>query len=190
VPAKVDYNGRAGCDPTYIKMLMCAPTGKAVTYNRLNFYGRRNNGLSPLDSRLKQIFSNVDAPSEVIVLGDLRQFRPVCDRWIFQPPSHDLYTETTRQQDDQPFAIALNNMASGQMLSDDIGLLRTRISDESKVPNDSIRLFLGNQDTDQYNMEKLNSIPTDQFNSEAIGSVKFAQRSSEQRTDVWNKLGH
>jgi len=49
---------------------------------------------SHLDSRLKQIFSNVDAPSggiSVIVFGDLRQLRPVCDRLIFQPPSHDPY---------------------------------------------------------------------------------------------------
>jgi len=86
-----------------------------------------------------------------------------------------------RQRDDQPFAIALNNMASGQMSSDDISLLRTRISDESQVPNDAIHLFSSNQDTDRYNREKLNSIPTDQFNSEAIDSVKSAQLSSEQR---------
>jgi len=86
-----------------------------------------------------------------------------------------------RQRDDQPFAIALNNMASGQMSSDDISLLRTRISDESQVPNDAIHLFSSNQDTDRYNREKLSSIPTDQFNSEAIDSVKSAQLSSEQR---------
>jgi len=43
-----------------------------------------------------------------------------------------------RQRDDQPFAIALNNMASFQMSSDDISILRTRISDESQVPNDAI----------------------------------------------------
>jgi len=45
-------------------------------------------------------------------------------------------TEIMRQRDNQPFAITLNNMASGQMSSDDIRLLRTRISDESQVPND------------------------------------------------------
>jgi len=47
---------------------------------------------SHLDSRLKQIFSNVDAPFggiSVIVFGNLRQLRPVCDRLIFQPPSLD-----------------------------------------------------------------------------------------------------
>jgi len=50
---------------------------------------------SHLDSRLKQIFSNVDAPFGgilVIVFGDLRQLRPVCDRWISQPLSHDPYS--------------------------------------------------------------------------------------------------
>jgi len=69
-------------------------------------------------------------------------------------------------------------MASGQMSSDNVRLLRTLISDESQVPNDAIHLFSSNQDTDR---EKLNSIPTDQFNSEAIDSVKSAQLSSEQR---------
>ncbi|XP_044313295.1 ATP-dependent DNA helicase PIF1-like [Drosophila rhopaloa] len=155
---------------------------------------------SHLDSRLKQIFSNVDTPFggiSVIVFGDLRQLRPVCDRWIFQPPSHDPYsaifgshlwspfrffelTEIMRQRDDQPFAIALNNMASGQMSSEDIVLLRGRTSVESQIPNDAIHLFSSNQDTDRYNREKLNSIPTDQFISEAIDSVKSAHISSEQ----------
>jgi len=86
-----------------------------------------------------------------------------------------------RQRDDQTFEIALNNIASGQMSSDSISLLRTRISDESQVPNDAIHLYSSNQDTDRYNREKLNSIPTDQFNSEAVESVKSAQLISEQR---------
>jgi len=93
---------------------------------------------SHLDSRLKQIFSNANAPFggiSVIVFGDLRQLRPVCDRWIFQPPSHDPYsaifgsylwspfkffelTEIMRQRGDQPFATTLNNMPSGQMSSE------------------------------------------------------------------------
>jgi len=187
-----EYNGRAGCDPTSVKILLCAPTGKAAfgiggsTLHSMfslpvNQAGSAFRSLSPdllntlrsrfidlkvlikdeismvgatmffhLDSRLQQIFSNVDAPFggiSVIVFGDLRQLRPVCDRWIFQPPSHDPYiaifgtylwspfkffelTEIMRQRDEQPFAIALNNMASGQMSSYDISLLRTRISDE------------------------------------------------------------
>jgi len=54
-----------------------------------------------------------------------------------------------RQRDNQPFAIALNNMASSRMSSDDISLLRTRISDKSQVPNDAIHLFSSNQDTDR-----------------------------------------
>jgi len=85
-----------------------------------------------------------------------------------------------RQRDDQPFATAFNKMASGQM-SDDISLLRTRISDESQVPNYAIHLCSSNQDADRYNMEKLSSIPTDQLNSEAIDLVKSAQLSLEQR---------
>jgi len=64
-----------------------------------------------------------------------------------------------RQRDNKPFSIALNNMASRQMSSDDIRLLRNRISEESHVPNDAIHLFTSKQDTDRYNGEKLNSIP-------------------------------
>jgi len=40
----------------------------------------------PLDSRIKKIFFNIDAPFgsiSVIVFGDIRQSGPVCDRWIF-----------------------------------------------------------------------------------------------------------
>jgi len=113
------YNGRAGCDPTSIKILLCAPTDKAAfgiggsTLHSMfsfpvNQTGSAFRSLSPdllntlrsrfidlkvllidemsmvgatmfshLNSRLKQIFSNVDAPFEgisVIVFGDLRQF--------------------------------------------------------------------------------------------------------------------
>jgi len=120
-----EYNGRAGCDPTSVKILLCAPTGKAAfgiggstlhsifslpvkpagsafrsfSPDLLNTLRSKFIDLkvlitdeismvgatmfSHLDSRLKQIFFNVDAPFgciSVIVFGDLRQLRPVCDR--------------------------------------------------------------------------------------------------------------
>lgn len=157
--------------------------------------------LSHLDARLKQIFNNRETPFggiSVIVFGDLRQLRPVGDRWIFQSTtsSFDPYSaifgsslwdsfrffeliEIMRQRDDQAFALALNNMASGQMTEEDIGLLTSRVSVLDQIPNEAIHLFLRNEDTNTFNTAKLNSIPTDQFISTALDSVKAAHLNLE-----------
>jgi len=156
---------------------------------------------SYLDSRLRQILNNREVPFggiSVIVFGDLRQLSPVGDRWIFKSNSalHDPYaaiygtflwdsfkffelTEIMRQRDDQAFAIALNNMASGHMSSDDISLLRSRISDESQLPNDAIHLFFSNEDTSVFNAAKLNSISTAQHISAALDFIKASHRCAE-----------
>jgi len=52
------------------------------------------------------------------------------------------------------------------MSSDDTRLLRTRNSDECDT-NDTIHLFSSHEDTNQYNWEKLNSIPTDHFDGQS-----------------------
>ena len=77
-----------------------------------------------------------------------------------------------RQKNDQPFAITLNNMASGQMSADDIALFRTRISSNDQVPNDLIHIFETNAEVDRLNTMKLNSISSEQHISNAEDFVK------------------
>jgi len=158
---------------------------------------------SHLDSRLKQIFKN-SAPFgniSVIVFGDLRQLRPVGGRWIFEPNTTDPYfaifgsslwdlfkyfelTEIMRQRDDQLFASALNNMASGLMTADDIQLIRSRICQPSDVPDDAIHLFTSNNEVDHFNTTKLNLIPTEQFYSTAEDFIKAVHLSAAQRNNI------
>ena len=150
--------------------------------------------ISYIDSRLKQMINNREAAFggiSVIVFGDLRQLRPIGNRWIFQSTSdlHNPYsaifgsslwgcfkffelTEVMRQKNYQPLVVALNNMASGQMSADDIALFQTRISSSDQVPNDVIHLFETNAEVDRFNTMKLNSISSDQHISNAKDFVK------------------
>jgi hypothetical protein len=70
-------------------------------------------------------------------------------------------------------------MASGHMSSDDISLLRSRVSPASELPNDAIHLFYRNEDTDIFNTAKLNSILTTQYISTALDSIKASHLSTE-----------
>ncbi|KAM8701989.1 hypothetical protein ACLKA7_004883 [Drosophila subpalustris] len=86
-----------------------------------------------------------------------------------------------RQRDDQPFASALNNMASGCMTADDIQLIRSRMCQPSDVPDDAIHLFYSNKEVDDYNTTKLNLIPTEQFYSTAEDVITGALLSPAQK---------
>ncbi|XP_061399099.1 uncharacterized protein LOC133334797 [Musca vetustissima] len=238
-------NSIPGSDPTSIKVLLTAPTGKAafgiggatlhsvfslpvnqssselrplgpdalnsmytklmnlklLIIDEISMVGAKM--LSYLDARMKQIFKSTEyfGGVSVLVLGDLKQLSPVGDRWIFAAPTTDPYaeiygtttwdkfkyfelTEIMRQREDQSFAIALNNMASGQMTNDDVCLLRERIVSPSAVPDEAIHLFCSNDEVNIYNTLKLNSIPTEEVVSVACDFVKSTGLTDENRNRI------
>ncbi|KAI8116853.1 ATP-dependent DNA helicase PIF1 [Lucilia cuprina] len=222
-----------GNDPNVIKVLLCAPTGKAafgiggatlhsmfslpinqssaelrpltndtantlyskflnlklLIIDEISMVGSKM--FRYLDARLKQVFKST-APFggiSVVVFGDLRQLPPVGDSWIFSAPTNDPYSaiygsslwdmfkyfelnEIMRQREDQAFARALNNMACGKMSEADISLMKSREVLESHVPDEAIHLLSTNNEVDNWNTIKLNSIATEEITSYANDHVK------------------
>ncbi|XP_061391279.1 uncharacterized protein LOC133326674 [Musca vetustissima] len=162
---------------------------------------------SYLDARLKQIFKSSEyfGGISVLVFGDLMQLSPVGDRWIFAAPTTDPYgtiygtstwdkfkyfelTEIMRQREDRSFAIALNNMASGQMTNDDVSLLRQRIVSPAAVPDEAIHLFCSNDEVNIFNTLKLSSIPTEEVLSTACDFVKSTGLTDENRNRIMESV--
>lgn len=228
------YNSIPGNDPNTIKILLCAPTGKAAfqiggltlhssfalpvnqlsselvplsadTVNTLHtallhmklviideFSMMGAKMFHQVNCRLKQIYkSDADfGGMSVILFGDLRQLAPVGDKWIFAPASNEPYsaicgtylwdkfryfelTEVMRQREDKDFAIALNNMAIGEMTNKDVTLIRSRemVGDEV-LPELTIHLFRSNDEVDAFNEKKLSEYKTERAVSLALDLVK------------------
>jgi hypothetical protein len=88
-----------------------------------------------------------------------------------------------RQKDDAPFAIALNNMAFGDMQPEDIKLLKSREISVLKevIPSNAIYLFADRNSVKAFNEKKLNSMKTEQCMCQAfdrvLGTGNVAQRA-------------
>jgi hypothetical protein len=108
----------------------------------------------------------------VLCVRDFRQLKPVGDNDVFSSGRinslHDLgsslwenfrifeLTEIMRQRDDQPFTVALNNMASVSMTDEAIRLVKEcQLKNERDVPRSALRLFESYAEEDTYN----NKIP-------------------------------
>ena len=118
--------------------------------------------LTNVDRRLKQIFRSTDnfGGIPVIACGDLNQLKLVIDKWIFAGESSNYavlagsvlwnefkyfdLTEITQQRDDQPFAIALNNMSQGTMTPEDVALFRSRFVEPRSMPQTPVCPFYTN----------------------------------------------
>ncbi|XP_037823425.1 ATP-dependent DNA helicase PIF1-like [Lucilia sericata] len=139
--------------------------------------------LGYLDSRLKQIFKTTQpfGGMSILVFGDLKQLPPVGDKWIFSSNSSNPYgtivggalldlfrfyelTEIMRQREDLSFAEALNNMAVGQMTTENIELIQFRVVNSSdNIPSDAIHLFVSNAEAELHNNLRLSRITTEEF---------------------------
>lgn len=228
------YNSIPGNDPNTLKVLLCAPTGKAAfqiggltlhssfalpinqsnaelvplsadTVNTLHtalfhlkliiideFSMMGAKMFSQVNCRLKQIFkSNADfGGMSVILFGDLKQLAPVGDKWIFKPATCELYadicgtylwdkfryfelTEIMRQREDKDFAVALNNLAVGEMTDKDVQLLRSReVKGNQALPEQTIHLFRSNDEVDAFNERRLSEYKTERAVSAATDLVK------------------
>ncbi|CAG9818747.1 unnamed protein product [Phaedon cochleariae] len=144
--------------------------------------------------RLKQIYKTKKdfGGISVILFGDLRQLAPVGDSWIFTPYKGNHYsaicgtllwdnfkyfelTEIMRQRDDKLFALALNNMAMGEMTMKDIDLVCSRKYSNDildTLPPTIVHLFKSNAEVDAFNTKKLSEYKTESFVSIAKDVVK------------------
>ena len=143
--------------------------------------------MSRVNNRLKAIMDNLleFGGVSIISVGDLYQFRPVKDSYVFQIPisSANSYdgmvgpylweTEIMRQKDDQKFALALNNFANCCLTEDDIILFTSRIIQKDSydnLPIKSIHLFSTNASVNAHNETVLNALTTEGFRFIAIDS--------------------
>lgn len=121
--------------------------------------------------RLCEITNN-DEPFgglNILVLGDLMQFRPINASWIFKPPStylhevnlwklfsfYELFTNH-RQTGDTRYLQLLERLRFGQCTQEDLGLLQARIFDleDSELFakfSDALALFPTNTDVNKFN---------------------------------------
>lgn len=132
--------------------------------------------LYDIDFRFQEIFDTPDefGKKSIIVVGHLRQLRPIGGRRVFEQmntrqytgnhlwPKFRLYelTEIMRQKGEAEFCRALNRMSEGQMEEEDVKLLKEcEISDIHQPPDDAIWLFKTNAQCQKYNMEYFRKLP-------------------------------
>jgi hypothetical protein len=129
--------------------------------------------LLQIHRRLQEIFqSSLDFGGiSLLAFGDLYQLPPVCQKFIFQPPSDEYaqlcvqlwdnfklfeLTEVLRQQDDAPFANLLSRVRDGTHNEDDIKTLNTR--NNCSPPPSTLHIFATYVQVDNYNLQKLDEL--------------------------------
>ena len=153
-----------------------------------------NGMLNILYHRLQEIKCNYHQPFggvHIILVGDLFQFRPVGDSWIFADlkegytslatnlwKTHfSMYelTEIMRQKEDRTFAELLNRVREGNQSEEDIVLLKSRSVSRDTVQykclKNSLHLFPCNEDVDNHNDSVYNLATTDKAEIRCIDTV-------------------
>ncbi|XP_055687292.1 uncharacterized protein LOC129792356 [Lutzomyia longipalpis] len=150
---------------------------------------------SKMDNRMRQICGVNESygGKSVIFVGDLKQLKPVKDKYVFEKNllhtdaefvdyeernvlweefKYYELTEIMRQKDDLSFTVALNNLANGTMTEDDIKLIQSRqVENDDKVPLEAIRLFYYRKHVRSYNNNKIENFPGDPHLSVAKDKV-------------------
>lgn len=118
---------------------------KLIVLDEISMLGSRT--LNQISRRLQQIFhTDIQfAGISIITVGDFNQLPPVGDNWVFQPnltrnpiavlagaplwEPFKLFSmdKIMRQKDDFDFAVALNNMATGNMTISDLDLIKKKV---------------------------------------------------------------
>lgn len=137
--------------------------------------------LRTIHLRLCEITNNEGAFGglNVLVLGDLMQFRPINASWIFKPPAsylhevnlwklfkfYELYTNH-RQTGDTRYLELLERLRFGQCTKDDLSLLQSRIFDCNDAEDselftrfsDALALFPNTADVNKFNAERTEAL--------------------------------
>ena len=163
---------------------------KLIIIDEISMVGAQT--LRKIDNQLKQIFDNEKPFGGISILtfGDFNQLRPVQEIYIFESTSRSdiailsgpilwrlfkyyKLTEIMRQKDDLSFANALNHLATGQLSEEDMILFSKRLfnKNDSKVPENAIRLFYTNEQVEKYNILAINRSPLQEYIVEAMDFV-------------------
>ncbi|XP_055685660.1 uncharacterized protein LOC129791526 [Lutzomyia longipalpis] len=166
---------------------------KVLIVDEISMVGSNIN--SKMDNRMRQIcgINESYGGKSVIFVGDLKQLKPVKDKYVFEKNllhtdaefvdyeernvlweefKYYELTEIMRQKDDLSFTVALNNLANGTMTEDDIKLIQSRqVENDDKVPLEAIRLFYYRKHVRSYNNNKIENFPGDPHLSVAKDKV-------------------
>ena len=159
---------------------------KLIIIDEISMVGAKT--LSQVDARLRQIFKShqIFGGVNVLVLGDLRQLRPVCDRFVFQNDASNPFgelienrlwspfrmfelTEVMRQRDDKLFAEALQRISRGETSEDDEKLFSGRVVVNMKdIPDEAVHLYMSNAEVDLHNQRAIQCRPGQEHISIAL----------------------
>ena len=162
---------------------------KAIIIDEVSMVG--SSTLRKIDHQLKQIFCSEQAFAGISILfvGDFNQLKPVMDSYIFNSGFHAYselagtslwhsvkyyrLNEIMRQKDDIPFANALNNLALGDLNSENKLLFESRLfqKDSPHIPKETIWLFPTNIQVERHNESILNSECGQCFESKAYDYI-------------------
>lgn len=162
-----------------------------------------------INERLVQVFGRNEwfGGISVIVVGDMNQLPPVADQKIFVQsryvnntalealigPLSKLWepfeifelTQIMRQKDEKDFIIALNNLASETMTDADVQLIKSRETPESEVPENAIRVFYANNDVDNYNTHRIQTMSGGTIQCTAIDHVDAKASEAVKRRTLY-----
>ena len=136
-----------------------------------------------INKRLQDIFCSQDlfAGKSIILVGDLLQLRPVQGTFIFKLPAaknfrtyslaYNLWQEfepfvlkeNHRQGEGSVWANHLNNMRVGEVTEEAIELLRTRLTDEPFLDDNSFHIFYTNREVFDHNIKMIDKLQTEEF---------------------------
>ena len=130
----------------------------------------------------------------VMAVGDFYQLDPVKKSPVFQPPSDsyaslnpfhmwkDLFLlaelqQIMRQKSDRHFAELLNRARIGELNSDDLDTLKSRIilPDDDNYPHDSLHAFPTNVQVDNHNTKMKSALNTPLRHMHAVDARKDIQ---------------
>lgn len=163
--------------------------------------------MSNMEARLRKIMGKREpfGGVSVLVVGDLFQLPPVKDRFVFLTPNvgNDLWklidnpiwrdfklfelTEIMRQKEDKAFINTLNHIAHNCVDDEDIELLRTRVCRNEQVPITAIRLFARNEDVDNYNRNRIETVGGSLYISKAIDLCLSTNISQKDKLSILSK---
>lgn len=143
---------------------------KVLIIDEISMVGQHT--LDMIDKRLRHLLdsSKPFGGVSVIAVGDFFQLKAVCAKPLFYPTADNPYSEIFGQklwnkfkvfqltkimrQNEQPFQVALNNLAKGKLTRADIRLFKTRTFPSLPAHenfDDAFHLFAKNDDVNDYN---------------------------------------
>ena len=164
---------------------------KVLIIDEISFVGA--DMLYRIHYRLKEIFQTPDnvlfGGLSVILVGDLLQLPPVQESLVFKKPNNvklaaafdvlnlwenfqpTILKENHRQKDEKEWADCLNRFRVGVVTAPDVNLVRSRVTTEEFMDQNSLHVFYRNKDVTAHNKKMLEKLPGTLYSSKAIHTL-------------------